>query len=197
MSKSDSESVFMDLPEGEAVFPWLNEADTKYNPTGDFKTGLRVPLNAALSTVRELERIRDTFYQNMSAKDQKAYHTVPVCTVELDDSGAETGNIIFNAKLHARGENKKTGETWDQAPKLWDCEGRRVAITEPPIWSGSVLALRVEARPYAMASSKTVGVSLRLRDVQIIELVTGGGGASPFAPRDGYRRPASDGDKAE
>jgi len=194
------ESVWLDLPEGAAVFPWLNEPDTKYNPSGDYKTGVRVNGQIAAATVRELERIRDEYFAKIPSDVQGDYRTCPVANAELDDSGVETGSVIFNAKLHAKGENKTTGETWDQSPRLWDCDGKRVALTDSPIWSNSKLLLRVEARPYAMAPDKKrqvpglVGVSLRLRDVLIVDLVTGGGGSSPFAQRDGYRRPASDGD---
>lgn len=198
MSKTPkTDNIYLDLPEGEAVYPWLNEPDTKYDVDGAYKTGLRVPGQAAAKVVQELERIRDDFYAAMNGKDQKTYKTVPVVVVEMDDSGAETGNVIFNAKLKAVGKSQESGETWTQEPRLWDCDGVRIALTDSPIWSKSRLVLRVEVRPYAMASSKTVGVSLRLRDVQVIELVTGGGAASPFASRaGGYRRPASEGDQA-
>lgn len=202
----DVESVWLDLPEGEAVYPWLNEPDTKY-PPARYKTGVRVKGQQAAETVRELERIRDEYYAAIPPDVQADYKTVQVITVERDDNGQETGHVIFNAKLYAQGEDKKTGETWDQAPRLWDCNDppRRIALTDSPIWSKSVIALHVEARPYAMAPDKkreipgTVGVSLRLRDVQVIELVTGGGGSSaPFAGRrGGYQRPASEGDKDE
>lgn len=191
------ESVYLELPEGEAVFPWLNEPDTKYNQEGDYKTGVRVVDTYAAAVVKELERIRDEYFDAMPDKyktGDEPYTKAAVVTVERDDSGNKTGSVIFNAKLKAKGEDKAAGETWEQAPKLWDSEGKRVALTDSPIWSKSRLVLRVEARPYAMASSKKVGVSLRLRDVCIVELVTGGGASSPFAPRDGYKRPASEGD---
>lgn len=192
------ESVYMELPEGEAVFPHLNEPD-EFRGSLDFKTGLRVSRDAAASTVRELERIRDEYFAAMPDSyktGDEPFVTAPVVRNERDDAGELTGNVIFNAKLNAKGLNRQTGETWDQAPKLWDSEGKRVALTDPPVWSKSVLVLRVEARPYAMASTKKVGVSLRLRDVMIVELVTGGsgGGSCPVAPRDGYKRPASEGD---
>lgn len=192
-TKKPDEAIWIDLPEGLAVYPWLNEPDTKYNPTGDFKTGVSVPAAAAAATVRELERIRDEFYEALSPKDKKIYNKVDVVVIERDDAGEETGNILFNTKLHAVGENRVTGETWNQAPRLWDSEGNRVALTDSPIWSGSRIVCHVQVRPYAMASSKACGINLRLRDVQIVELVTGGGAKSPFAPKQGgYRRPASE-----
>lgn len=191
MSKSQKpESIYLDLPVGEAVFPWLSEPDTKFDPDGVFKTDLRVAAAAAAATVRQLEEIRDAHFAALSAKDQKTHGLAPVVSAELDDTGAETGNVLFRAKLNAKGHDPKTGETWDQSPRLWDSEGNRV---EPDIavWGGSRLVLRVEVRPYAMPSTKMVGVSLRLRDVQIVELVTGGKATSPFPNRTGgFRRPS-------
>lgn len=184
-----TESIYLELPEGEAVFPWLNTPDTKYNAEGKYKLDLRVPGAEAAASVRQLETIRDAFFAGLSAKDQKTHRTVAVAVAELDDSGAETGNILFRASLNAVGHNKETGETWTQAPRIWDSEGNRAQDVE--VWGGSRLVLRVEVRPYAMGSTKTVGVSLRLRDVQVVDLVTGKGASSPFASRTGgFKRPS-------
>ena len=54
------------------------------------------------------------------------------------------------------------------------------------VGNGSIVKVAYEPIPYMMASTKQVGVSLRLKGVQILELVEYGNGASMFDEEDGY-----------
>jgi len=61
--------------------------------------------------------------------------------------------------------------------------------TDLSIWGGSQFAVAGDIFPYAMASSKQIGVSLRCKAVQVIELITGGGATADafgFEATDGY-----------
>ncbi len=164
-------------PQGIARYPHLNKPDTRFDDEGVYKCDLIVPADApeTLELIEYLEGIRDEKFDELDAKKQKTYSKADVCEVELDDAGDETGNVIFKTKLNAVGHSKKTGESWDNEPKLFDSFGRPVDREEIQVWSGSKLIIAGKVMPYAMGSTKSVGVSLKCEGVQIIELVSGGG----------------------
>lgn len=160
-------------PIGVAKYPHLNKPDTRFDDDGVYKVDLIVPEDEAAELVEYLEGVRDELFDSLDAKKQKQYSKAPVCEPELDDAGDETGNVIFKTKLNAIGRNDK-GDEWTNEPKLFDSFGRPVDRDEVQIWSGSKLIVAGVCRPYAMGSTKKVGVSLKCDGVQIIELVTGG-----------------------
>lgn len=160
-------------PVGVARYPHLNKPDTRFDDDGVYKCDLIVPEDEAAELIEYLEGIRDEKFQELDVKKQKQYSKAPVCEAELNDEGEETGNVIFKTKLKAVGRNDK-GEEWKNEPKLFDSFGRPVDRDEVQIWSGSKLIIAGTVMPYAMGSTKTVGVSLKCAGVQIIELVTGG-----------------------
>lgn len=173
-------------PLGIAKFPHLNAPDTRFNPNGDYKVDLRVKAEDAADLITYLEGIRDEFAETVERKKGVKYFTTPVAEEEVDDEGEETGYVIFKTKLNAKGENKKTGETWTNTPKLFDSQGNPMS-NDTKVWSGSKLIVAGTVSTYAMTSEaidektgKTkkivrIGVSLKCRGVQVIELVSGGG----------------------
>lgn len=161
-------------PKGRARYPHLNKPDTRFDDDGVYKVDLIVAREDAEELIEYLEGIRDEKFDQLDATKQKQYSKAPVCEAELDDAGDETGNVIFKTKLPAIGKNNKTGETWTREPKLFDSFGRPVDPDDVQIWSGSTLIVAGKVMPYAMGSTKMVGVSLKCEGVQIVELVTGG-----------------------
>ena len=92
------------------------------------------------------------------------------------------GKVTARFKMNAEGE-KKDGTPFTQEPAIFD---KRLKPFDKEngggIWSGSKLRVSFEVVPYHMASAKIAGVSLRLKAVQVVELVnasTGGTGAAP------------------
>lgn len=167
-------------PPGIAKFPALTVPDTKFNALGVYKTGLIVDATAAQPLIDTLTALRDAYLADQIEEATppikvklKAYTVKDVCEVELDDAGEETGNVIFNLKLNAQIQTK-TGEMFTQTPKLFDSSNKPVAPEGLKLWGGSKISIAGEVIPYAMASSKTIGVSLRLKAVQIISLSSGG-----------------------
>lgn len=173
----------INTPVVTAVYPHLTEPDTKFDPEGVYRTKFSLPADEAADLIAKLEGIRDAFAEEQDAKIRKTYTIADVCEVELDDEGDETGNVIFTAKMKAK-VTTKAGKTFEQAPALFDSANNRLETDGLKLWGGSKLRINADVVPYAMASSKQIGVSLRLKAVQIVELVSGGGG-SPFDEYEG------------
>lgn len=164
-------------PIGTARYPHLNTPDTRFDDDGVYKCDHIAPADSeeTQQLIERLEGIVDkTFEEELDAKQKKQFQKAPVCEVELDEAGDETGNVIFKTKLNAIGRNKKTGEEWENKPKLFDSQGNPLPETVE-IWSGSKIIIAGSVRPYVVAATKKVGVTLRCNGVQVIELVTRGG----------------------
>lgn len=162
-------------PLSTAVYPHLLVPDTKFNPDGDYKCDVKMTREEAEPLIEQLEKIRDEFWDNeLDAKAKRQFSKEPVCHDELDDDGNETGLVIFKTKMRAKVTSKKTGKTYVSSPKLFDAANN--VIKPASVWGGSRVRVAGEVKPYKMDSTKKVGVSLRMKAVQIVELVEGSGG---------------------
>ena len=86
----------------------------------------------------------------------------------------EDDKYVFKFKMKASGTNGKTGETFKQRPALFDSELKPINPEDTNIWGGSIL--RVSFQPFAwFTPALGAGVSLRLKSVQVKDLVEGGG----------------------
>jgi hypothetical protein len=164
---------YFTTPYGTAIFPWLNRADTEYNKAGVFHVKISVPLEEATDFIKGLEEQAEAKFDELTPAQQKNWAIAPVYDEEYDEDGEPTGNVIFKTKMtHNVTYTNKAGEkeSFTQTPEIVDADGNTLRES---VWAGSVLRARGQVIPYAMASSKTVGVSLRLSGVQVRELVTG------------------------
>lgn len=169
---------YLTSPEGKAIYPWLNRADTQFNKGGEFKLTLELsPEDAAELTERINVAIDEKFdeqYEKAKPQDKKKmvkqYPYENVC----DDTGEETGDIGFKFKMNHT-VTTKDEETFKQTPALFDKYGK--AITDN-IYGGSRVKCAYELVPYYIGKDKAVGCSLRLRAVQVMELVSGSGGTA-------------------
>lgn len=173
-------------PRGVALYPHLIKADTKFDSEGVFCVDLAVDAELAAPFIAQLEAVRDAFYKALDAKTKKASTIVDVFTPELDDEGEETGRVIFKAKQKAI--IKSGDKVYKKTISLFDASNNK--ITPESMWSGTELKLAGVIVPYRMASSKTVGVSLRLSAAQILKLVEGNsdsGESYGFGEEEGYK----------
>ena len=170
---------YFTTPYGTAIFPWLNRPDTEYNKAGVFHVKISVPLEEAADFIKELEEQAEAKWEErmkqlaMSPAQQKKWSITPVYEEEYDEAGEPTGNVIFKTKMtHRVTYTNKAGEkeSFTQWPEIVDEDQNTLRES---VWAGSTLRARGQVIPYAMASNKTVGVSLRLAGVQVRELVTG------------------------
>lgn len=172
-------------PIGIARYPHLNKPDDRFDVEGKYKVDVILPADEddTQELIAYLEGLRDKAYDEAVADGKAGPEKADVYSVELDESGDETGNIILKTSLNAIGKNKK-GEKWENSPKLFDSLGNPLP-PEIQIWSGSRLIVAGVVRPYAMTQDvrengekikvTSCGVSLKCDGVQVIELISGGG----------------------
>lgn len=172
------------LPRGVAVWPHLNDPDTKWKAEGQYHSKLRFEVDDPkwLALKEKLEAIRDAKFQEeydaLVAAKKKAradqLKKVEVGTVEIDEeTGEETGYVIVKVAATASGTSKKTGEPWRRKVVIFNAQLKELK-NAPRISGGSIIRCEVEPFAYLSEKDKEVGVSLRLESVQIISLVSGG-----------------------
>lgn len=161
-------------PPGEAVWPSIHKADDKFNPDGTYSTKLRYDPQdpEILSFIEELSAFRDeAFALDISENPgKKNYTPTPIFTDELDKEGNPTGFILINTKMKAVIFSKKKSQEFIMTPNVYDADGT-VLNPCPSIGNGSKLQVRGKAVYYAMPTTKMYGLSLRMEDVKILELV--------------------------
>lgn len=181
-------------PYGEAVFPWITKADIKHDASGVFHTDLALPPELAEEFIAKLERIRDEFTASLPMAKQQALTPRPVFKLEMtrpvfepDDTDATkeqkkrdhvpepTGNVLFRFKLKANVVPKK-GDAFSQSPVVVMADTGEKC--DQPVYSGSIIRVRGQVVPYTNDSAGNVGVTLRLKAVQVQELVSGEGGSN-------------------
>ena len=178
----------LQIAKGKALWAKIFEPDTKFDPNGIYSIDLIIPETEA----QELCEYLDSVVQKRFDEEVKEYpkkkatlSTKLPYEIDFDEDGNETGNLKFRFKLKAKGQTRD-GREYEQKPVVVDAK-RKPMTTETAIGNGSIVKVAYEPIPYVMASTKQVGVSLRLKAVQIIDLVEyGGGAASVFDDEDGY-----------
>lgn len=179
--------------EGTAMWAKVFEPDTKFNPDGDYSINLQMPAAKAAPMCEKLDSIIQAKFDEAIEKDPRLKNTLttqPSSNPVYDrDTGDDTGNVEFKFKLKAK-VRKRDGSTYEQQPAVVD--SKRVPMTkETLIGNGSKVKVAFEPVSYVMPSTKKAGVSLRLKAVQVIDLVEYGNSAtSVFDEEDGFVAPA-------
>lgn len=185
MANEKKRPEIFQTPLGELVFPWLNEPDTRYNKDGGtYQTLISIPETECQDLVAQLERIRDAEFATLDPQKAQSYSKKDVFELEFTrppkDATEEekeafvpepTGNYLFKTKMYkiVRPKNK---DAFEQSPILIDRDESAVTV---PIWGGTKARIRGQVVPWQNAAQKQVGVTLRLKAVQVFELVTGEG----------------------
>ena len=180
--------------EGTALWAKVFEPDTKFNPLGDYSINLQMPVAEGAAMSEQLEAIVQAEFNKAVKKDPRLKNTLTtqdVCQPVYDrDTGDDTGNVEFKFKLKAKVQ-KRDGTYYEQQPAVID--SKKVPMTNDIlIGNGSRVKVAFEPIPYVMASTKKAGVSLRLKAVQVIDLVEYGNSAtSVFDEEDGFVAPSA------
>lgn len=166
-------------PKGVAKYPKLNEPDKKFKADGEYSVRLVCKREEAEEFIK---LVKDQFvqhYKDVCVREKKK----EVKTADMpwkkvtNDSGVETGDVEIKFALAAKIVSKKTGQSWEQRPALFDSKGN---IISDRVGGGSVLKVAAEVFPW-YTPLLGCGVSLRCRAVQVIELHQySGGSASNF-----------------
>lgn len=170
-------------PRGTFSWPRLNSPDTKFDPAGKYSCKLVLDANDPVvqAFVANLEKIRDEFLaatiETLKAEKKAALamelKAGDIVKIDRDqETGEETGKLIFMASMKASG-TRKDGSSWTQKPDIFDAKGKK--LDRPPVISGGTEGkLSVEIEPFVNQTSKQVVLSVRLKAAQILRLSSGG-----------------------
>ena len=170
-------------PEGRTEWLKAFTPDYKFNELGEYGCTLIIENAAALPLMSTLDEFMTTSIANAmdeTGKSKDKIKTNP--PYSIDD---ETGDVSFKFKLKA----KVQGRNGDFEQKPLVIDARKVPVTdEVPTWNGS--RVRIGFQPVVYYTGLVgAGVSLRMKIVQLIEALDGGGGAgaaSGFDVEDGF-----------
>lgn len=190
--------VSITTPKGVAIYPSIVEPDygTKEYPVPLGQYRLRLRLDASLPDVKAMldkvkvfhdlaiENGRELF-ANLKPETRRKLKDITVndfFTEVLDRETEEpTGQIELNFKAQHSYKDKKTDEIKElMKPALFDSRGRPVSRKGLKVWGGSIVRVSFEIEPnkdgtwgYFIPATGAVGISTRLRAVQIIQLSEG------------------------
>jgi hypothetical protein len=176
-------------PKGVAKYPWLNTPDTKFNPDGDYKITVVLGAEAAAPIVKFLdERLEASVAQakkdNVGKKVREADPPYKV--------NEETGEVEVTFKMKAK-VNMKNGDSFEQKPTIFDAKLR--PLKDINVGGGSVVKVNYECFGFYTALIGA-GVSLRLKAVQVLNLVEFSGGLSAqamgFKEEEGFEQEVED-----
>ena len=174
---------------GKALWAKLFEPDTKFDANGIYSISLTLPEADAAAMCEELDNMCsakfDEEVKNKPALKNQLSIQDPYTPVYDRETGDATGEVEFKFKLKAK-VNTRDGRTFEQ--KVAVVDAKRTPMTdEIAVGNGSDVKVAFEPMPYMVSGTKKVGVSLRLKAVQVIELVEyGSPAASVFDEEDGF-----------
>lgn len=199
----------MATPKGTARYPHLNKPDVFKDGPPTFKVDLLCDPNEASSLTAKLEDILEDYYQDILEKEGEGKYD-EIFKEELPFY-LEDGQMLFRTKVKQQGGNGK--ETWPNKVNFFDAGRNFIPEAKRPIvGGGSIIKVQFEPFCWSMpgaegrgANKKSflkVGISLRLKGIQIFEIQQGGGTANAggFEAEEGgytYDPEAFDGDTPE
>jgi hypothetical protein len=167
-------------PIGLAVWPHLHSPDTKFDKDGVYRvqlaygatspeaTKLVSQINAWVASAIEAENKR-LVEDGKKAKAASAFKRADLpYKMELNDEGEETGRMLFNFKLKAKGKTRE-GEVFERKVALY-LKGGAPLPKDKKIGGGSQLQVSYEANPF-YTGGLGAGVSLRMEAVMVHDLV--------------------------
>lgn len=184
MSINKNKKVRLTTPIGTAKFPWLTTPDTKWDPEGKYKVTLLLDPQEHSDFLELLDKIADESYQAIIADLEKQGKVVQAKQAqrkalyedEYDQEGNPTGLVEVKFSSNTS-YTRKDGTKVDIKPALFDAQGQSLDNTIA-IWGGSQIRVNFTPASYYMPSTKVAGTTLRINAVQVIELVTSGGGSA-------------------
>lgn len=174
--------------QGTALWAKVMEPDTKFVPEGQYTIKVVMPVTEAAELCEQLDSYASQKLAEVVKEQPKlkaVLSTTPAYTTEYDDDGNDTGNVIFNCKLKAV-QVLRDGTKRVQKPFVCDSKVKPLN-PDTLIGNGSKVIVKVQPNPYMMPATKTVGVSLKMLGVQVIDLVEYGMPTTNlFDEEDGY-----------
>jgi len=175
------------IAEGQALWAKVFEPDTKFDSNGVYSVNLLIPELEAQELCEYLDKVVETKFEEevkANPKKRNILSTRKGYDYHFDKDGNKTDLLEFKFKLKAKVQTRN-GEMYEQKPVVVDAK-RTPMNADTLIGNGSRIKVAFEPFPYVMASTKQVGVSLRLKGVQVIDLVEYQSGGSMFDEEDGF-----------
>ena len=156
--------LILTTPKGTSKWPYLTEPDKEFNPEGLFHTKLSCSKADSVNIKKSIDDMiaQEVKKQHDSSPDKEIKKSYPY-TEEGDD-------IIFNFKMKASGVRKSDKKAFTQEPNIVNAD-LTPFDKSLKIWGDSILKITFE--PYAWNMSIGIGCTLRIKTVQVLELVTG------------------------
>lgn len=191
---------------GALIYPKVKTPDTKFNAEGQFQARIRLSAEDSQKLIEQYEaelakywpiakaeleqKVAEAKTGPEKAKAKKALAEMKEADKPYkpayDDDGNETEEYEFNFKSPASFKGKD-GSPVPIKIDVFDASGKKMKVV-PEMWSGTTAYVAGELRPFSMPIG--VGLSLRLKAVQIIELSQGGGNRDAdsygFGKQEGY-----------
>jgi len=173
------DKVRLTTPKATLKYPKLIEPETKFNPEGDYKVAAVIPAADAAPLADQLDALFEAHKASLKsqAPGQKFKAVDPSYGYE-EVNGEPV--FVISAKMRAKGVSRD-GRAWTSAPALFDASGAPVKDRDAlrGMWSGTTGRVSFEACPF-YNPALGAGITLRLKAVQIIDLVESGGSADSF-----------------
>lgn len=170
-------------PKGTAQYPYLTKPDTKFNPDGEYKISLELDAADASEIMSFLDEQLEKSIASAKEENKGKKIKEGDAPYSVND---DTGKVTVRFKLKAK-VTPKNGDPFEQKVALFDAKGTPMSAAAT-VGGGSKVKVAYEIIPYYTAIAGA-GISLRLRAVQVIDLVeysSGGAGAFGFGEEDGY-----------
>ena len=166
-------------PKATFKYPKLIEPETKFTPEGHYKVTAVIPADEADYMSAQLDTLFEAHKASLKtqAPSQKFKAIDPSYGYE-DIDGKPCFTI--SVKMKAKGMDRD-GRSWSAVPALFDASGAPVKDRDAlrGMWSGTTGRVSFEACPFYQPALGA-GITLRLKAVQILDLVESGGSANSF-----------------
>jgi Protein of unknown function (DUF2815) len=182
------EKVRITTPACKFQYPKLIEPETKFNPEGVYKVTAMLDVADADAVATQLDELLNRHKESLKAQAPTQKFKLADLPWAFDEVDG-TPYFLVKTKMKAKGVDRD-GRAWSAAPALFDAKGHPVKDRDSlkGMWSGTVGKVSFEACPFYQPAIGA-GITLRLRAVQILSLVEGGGsaGAFGFEEEDGWQ----------
>jgi len=172
-------------PQGKMMWAYLHKPDTQFDSNGVFHVKLQLANGSSDDLRKAIMREHKANKKEAIARNPKrtSFREYLPFKEILNDEGLADG-YEFQFKLKALATNSKTGQEFTQRPVVVGPDKMPVP-SDVTIGNGSVGKIAFEAIPYFTGNN--IGVSLRLRGVQVLELVEyRAEGTDMFSVEEGY-----------
>lgn len=171
-------------PVGQAMYPRVHTPDTKFNPDGVYSCQIKVSeedFNAFKAQLTPMIEQEYNKYCIAKGKDNLKRAMEPL---RINDEG----DYIINAKQPAK-VTTKSGEVLEFSIALYDAD---VKPLEDGITVGSGSKVRMSVQPYCWyVPSQGFGYTLKLKALQVLELVEYDASGHGFSKESGFTQSES------